>query len=135
MKASLAAGIAGAKKIVIDESRCISFMGREGMVYATPHMVSDVEYACRDFILAHLDAGEDSVGTHVTIDHLAATPLGMEVTIAVSVVAVEKRQVTFAFTAHDGLDECGRGRHVRFVVDSAKTQERLAAKRAKAGIK
>lgn len=55
--------------------------------------------------------------------------------IAVSVVAVQKRQETFAFTAHDGLDECGRGRHVRFVVDSAKTQERLAAKRAKAGIK
>jgi predicted thioesterase len=135
MKPTLAAGLSGTKKIAVDEGRCISFMGRENMVYATPNMVHDVEYACRDFILAHLDAGEDSVGTHVTIDHLAATPMGMEVTISVSIAAVEKRQVTFAFTVHDGLDECGRGRHVRFVVDSAKTQERLAAKRAKAGIK
>ena len=49
------------------------------MVYATPRMVSDVEYACRDFLLAHLDAGEDSVGAHVSIDHLAATPLGLTV--------------------------------------------------------
>lgn len=135
MKQTLAAGLSGTKKLAIDEERCISFMGRENMVYATPRMVSDVEYTCRDFILPHLDAGEDSVGTHVTIDHLAATPLGMQVTISISVVAVEKRQVTFSFTVHDGLDECGRGRHVRFVVDSAKTQERLAAKRAKAGLK
>lgn len=135
MKQTLAAGLAGTKKLAIDEGRCISFMGREGMVYATPRMVGDVEYACRDFILPHLDAGEDSVGTHVSIDHLAATPLGMEVTISIKVTAVEKRQVSFSFTVHDGLDECGRGSHVRFVVDSAKTQERVAAKRAKAGLK
>lgn len=135
MKATLAAGLTGKKTISINEERCISFMGREGMVYATPRMVGDMELTCRDFLLQHLDAGEDSVGVHVSIDHLAATPLGMEVTIEVTVTAVDKRKVTFSFSARDGLEECGKGTHVRFIVDTAKTQERLAAKRAKAGLK
>lgn len=102
------------------------------MVYATPHMVSDVEYACRDFLLAHLDAGEDSVGAHVTIDHLAATPLGLEVTIEAKLAKVEGRRVTFEFSVRDPVEECGRGVHVRFIVDGAKTRDRLAAKRARA---
>ena len=77
MKASLKPGLSFSKTILVDEGRCIGFMGKEGMVYATPMMVSDVEYTCRDFLLEHLDAGEDSVGAHVSIDHLAPTPLGL----------------------------------------------------------
>src|SRR6185436_6574337 len=125
MKASLRPGLSFTKKIEIDESRCIGFMGKEGMVYATPRMVSDVEYTCRDFLLQHLDAGEDSVGAHVSIDHLAATPLGLKVTIDVKIVEVDRRRVTFEFTVRDPIEECGRGRHVRFVVETAKSRERL----------
>ena len=101
------------------------------MVYATPRMVSDVEYACRDYLLSHLDAGEDSVGAHVSIDHLGATPPGVEVTIEARITAVEKRRVTFEYSVKDPLEEVGRGSHVRFVVDTAKSRERLAAKRAR----
>ncbi len=118
----------------MDETRCIAFMGKEGMVYATPRMVSDVEYTCRDFLLEHLDAGEDSVGTQVVIDHLAATPLGLSATVTVKVAEIEKRRIKFEFSVKDSLEEVGRGTHTRFVVDSAKTRERLAAKRAKAGL-
>jgi len=132
MKSTLAPGLSFSKRVVVDEGRCISFMGRENMVYATPRMVSDVEYACRDFLLQHLEPGEDSVGAHVTIDHLAATPLGLEVTIEEKLTKVEGRRVTFEFSVRDPLEECGRGVHVRFIVDGAKTRERLAAKRAKA---
>jgi len=134
MKSTLAAGLSFSKSLVVDESRCIGFMGKEGMVYATPRMVSDVEYACRDFLLQHLDAGEDSVGAHVSIDHLAATPLGLQVTIQARVAEVDRRKVTFEFTVHDAIEPCGRGKHVRFVVETAKSRERLAAKRAKAGL-
>lgn len=134
MKASLAAGLSTRRELTVDESRCIGFMGKEGMVYATPRMVSDVEYTCRDFLLQHLDAGEDSVGAHVSIDHLAATPLGLKVTVEVRIVELDRRRVTFEFSVRDPLEECGRGRHVRFVVDTAKSRERLAAKRAKAGL-
>ena len=135
MKPSLKAGLATEKKIVVDEERCIGFMGKEGMVYATPRMVSDVEYTCRDFLLEHLEAGEDSVGAHVSIDHLAATPLGLSVSIQIRIAEVDRRKVTFEFTVRDPVEECGRGKHVRFVVDTAKQRERLAAKRAKAGLK
>jgi predicted thioesterase len=134
MKNSLKAGLELSKVLTVDEARCIGFMGKEGMVYATPRMVSDVEYACRDFLLQHLDAGEDSVGAHVSIDHLAATPLGLQVTIQAKVVEVDRRKVTFEFTVHDPVEQCGRGKHVRFVVETAKSRERLAAKRAKAGL-
>ena len=128
MKASLKPGLATEKQIVVDEQRRIGFMGREGMVYATPRMVSDVEYACRDFLLEHLDAGEDSVGAHVSIDHLAATPLGLAVSIQIRIAEIDRRKVTFEFSVRDPVEECGRGRHVRFVVDTAKQRERLAAK-------
>jgi predicted thioesterase len=134
MKASLRQGLAFTKKVVVDESRCIGFMGKEGAVYATPRMVSDVEYTCRDMLLEHLDPGEDSVGAHVSIDHLAPTPMGLEVTVEVRITEVDRRKVTWEFSVRDPVEEVGRGRHVRFVVETAKTRERLAAKRAKAGL-
>ena len=134
MKNTLAPGLSTKKELIVDETRCIGFMGKEGMVYATPRMVSDVEYACRDFLLQHLDPGEDSVGAHVSIDHLAATPLGLQVTIDARVTEVDRRKVVFEFSVRDPLEEVGRGRHVRFVVENAKRAERLAAKRARAGL-
>ncbi len=133
MKPTLAVGLKALKTVEIDESRCIGFMGKEAAVYATPHMVSDVEYACRNMLLAHLDEGEDSVGAHVSIDHLAPTPLGLQVSIEMQISAVDRRKVVFSFSVKD-IEEVGRGTHVRFVVETAKTRERLAAKRAKAGL-
>ena len=126
MKSSLKTGLSFSKSLTVDEARCIGFMGKEGMVYATPRMVSDVEYACRDWLVGHLDAGLDSVGTHVTIDHLAATPLGLEVTIEAKVAEIDRRKVVFEFSVRDKVEEVGRGKHVRFVVENAK--------RAKAGL-
>jgi predicted thioesterase len=134
MKPTLQPGLQFSKEMEITEDRCIGFMGREGMVYATPKMVSDVEYACRDWLVGHLDAGEDSVGTHVSIDHLAATPLGLRVSIEVQVAGVDRRKVSFQFSVKDPIEECGRGTHVRFVVEKAKTHARLAEKRKKAGL-
>jgi fluoroacetyl-CoA thioesterase len=135
MKASLKAGLESRKTITVDQDRVIGFMGKEAAVYATPRMVSDVEYTCRDMLLEHLDAGEDSVGAHVSIDHLAPTPMGLQVTIEVRITDVDRRKVSFEFSVRDPVEEAGRGKHVRFVVETAKTRERLAAKRAKAGLK
>jgi predicted thioesterase len=134
MKSTLQVGLASTKRILVDDDRCIGFMGKEGMVYATPRMVLDVEHACRDFLLEHLDEGEDSVGAHVSIDHLAATPPGLEVTIDIRIVEVDRRRVTFEFSVRDPIEECGRGKHVRFVADKVKSFERIKAKRAKAGL-
>ena len=134
MKSTLVPGDSITKQIDIDEGRCISFMGPENAVYATPCMVSDMEYTCRDLLLRHLDPGEDSVGAHVSIDHLAATPLGMKVTVEAKISEVERRRVSFEFVVRDNLEECGRGKHVRFVVEREKSKERIAAKRKTVGL-
>ena len=131
MKASLQPGVARANRITIDRGRTIGFMGEEGRVYATPWMIGDIEYTCRDLILAHADAGEDSVGVEVAVRHLAPTLPGMTVEITARVTAVEGRKVTFEVVAKDELDEIGRGTHTRFVVDVQKTIARLKAKAAK----
>jgi predicted thioesterase len=132
MKTTLAAGIAAKRRIVVDRDRTIDFMGEQARVYATPMLVRDIEMTCREMLLEHLDAGEDSVGTRVEIDHLAATLLGMTVEISVSAVEVKGRAVTFAVEASDGIDTICRGKHSRFVVDVNQTKQRLAAKAAKA---
>ena len=134
MKSTLKVGLVSTNRVTVDESRCIGFMGKEGMVYATPRMVLDVELTCRELLLEHLDDGEDSVGAHVSIDHLAATPLGLDVTIDVQLVDVDRRRATFEFSVRDTIEECGRGKHVRFIADKAKSFERIKAKRAKAGL-
>ena len=134
MKSSLKKDLAFSRSVVVDESRVIGFMGKEGAVYATPRMVSDVEHTCRDMLLEHLEEGEDSVGVHVSIDHLAPTPMGLAVSIEVRIVELDRRKITWEFSVKDPVEEVGRGTHVRFVVEKAKTRERLAAKRAKAGL-
>ena len=131
MKASLQPGVSRARRITVGRERTIGFMGEDGRVYATPWMIGDIEYTCRDLILAHADAGEDSVGVEVAVRHLAPTLPGMTVEITARVTAVEGRKVAFEVVAKDELDEIGRGTHTRFVVDVEKTIQRLKAKAAK----
>jgi len=132
MKDTLAVGLSSTVKITVDKGRTIDFMGEDLRVYATPELVRDIEMTCRNMLFEHCDAGEDSVGTHVSVAHTAATPLGMSVEVTATVTAVEGRLVTMEVVARDDLEECGKGKHTRFVVDMAKTGERLAAKIAKA---
>jgi predicted thioesterase len=132
MKPSLAAGVTFARRFAVDRARTIEFMGEEGRVYATPSLVRDIELTCREGLLAHLDGGEDSVGTRVELDHLAPTLLEMPVEIKATVTEVKGRLVSFDLAARDPVDEIARGKHVRFIVDVRKTAERLKAKAAKA---
>lgn len=132
MKDTLRPGVAKTARIEVDKDRTIGFMGEEGRVYATPFLVRDIEMTCRQLILDHGDAGEDSVGTEVSIKHLAPTLLGMTAEITVTVKEVKGRSITFEINAKDTLDQICTGTHGRFVVDVAKTVERLKAKAAKA---
>lgn len=134
MKPSLQAGASIQREYPIDRERTIGFMGEAARVYATPMLVRDIEMTCRELLLQHLDEGEDSVGTRVEVDHLAATLLGMKVTIDAKLAAVEGRSVTFEVTGTDGVDTICRCRHQRFVVDVKTTEARLAAKARKAGL-
>ncbi len=134
MKDSLQPGVSATATVDVDRERTIDFMGEKARVYATPMLVRDIEIACRDLLGRHLDAGEDSVGTRVELDHLAASLMGMRVELEVSIVEVKGRAVTFDFSGRDNVEPVCRGRHQRFVVDVAKTEQRLAAKAQKAGL-
>ncbi|HWP25444.1 MAG TPA: LysR family transcriptional regulator [Xanthobacteraceae bacterium] len=131
MKSSLVPGLSKVRSFTVDRDRTIGFMGEEGRVYATPCFVRDVEHLCRDLLLEHADPGEDSVGMEISIRHTAPTLLGMEIEITVKVSSIDGRKVTFEVAAKDELEPIGGGSHTRFVVDVAKTHERLKAKAAK----
>lgn len=132
MKTSLQPGLSATSGFAVDRERTIDFMGEEARVYATPMLVRDLEIACRELLLQHLDPGEDSVGTRVDIEHIGATLLGMAVTLTVRIAQVDGRAVVFEVEGHDAVEPIVRGRHARFVVDVAKTAQRLAAKARKA---
>lgn len=100
-------------------------------VFATGFMIVLMEWACTELIAQHLDPGEGSVGVHVDVSHLAATPPGMTVTAEAECVEVTGQRVGFNVKAHDGLDLIGEGRHERFVVVWDKFNARVAAKAAK----
>ena len=131
MKATLQPGVSFTRRVVIDRPRTIDFMGEGGRVYGTPFMIMDIEQTCRELILQHADAGEDSVGIDVSVNHLAATLPGMTAEIAVKVASVEGRKVVFDVSAKDELEAISAGTHTRFVVDVARTVERLKVKAAK----
>ena len=131
MKDTLAEGLTMTRRIDIDAERTIDFMGEELRVYATPAMSRDIEIACRDLIFAHLDAGEDTVGARIEVDHLGAGLMGSWVDVTVTVVEVDGRRVTLESDVNDPLDLIGKARHVRFVIDMARQKQRLEAKAAK----
>jgi predicted thioesterase len=132
MKTTLQAGIAGKRAFRIGRDSTIGFMGEDARVYATPMLVRDIEVTCRDLLLEHLDPGEDSVGTRVELDHLAPSLEGAEVTIDVKLAELRGRAAVFEVAAFEKAEKIGQGRHSRFIVDVAKTKERLQKKRAAA---
>jgi predicted thioesterase len=131
MKPTLRPGLASVARYEVDDSRVMSFMGSELGTYSTPNMLRDIERTCRTLAIEHLDEGEDSVGAHVTLDHLGPTLKGMWVDISARLVEVGGRRLTFEVIVRDAIQEVGKARHIRFVVDKSRQKERLAAKAAK----
>ena len=133
MKDTLKAGIATKVEILVDKDRTIDFMGDDLRVYATPSIVHDLEYACRNFILEHLDEGEDTVGASVEIQHAKPTPLGFTATHSVTIDSVDRRRVTCKVSVHDGVEEVATASHTRFVVDIERLKSAIQAKQAQKG--
>ncbi|WP_119391535.1 thioesterase family protein [Taklimakanibacter lacteus] len=97
-------------------------------VFATGYMVGLMEWASIELLKPHLDEGEGSLGTHIDVSHLAATPPGFEVTVDTEVTKVDGRRVWFKISASDGIDKIGEGSHERAVVVWQKFKARVAEK-------
>lgn len=131
MKETLKPGLQMEVRHTVDDSRAISFMGDDLRVYATPSVVHDLEYACRDLIVQHLEEGYDSVGARVEIDHLKPTPMGMDVRHVVTVEEIKGRGVTCVVEVFDAIEKVASARHTRFVVEIARLKRALAEKRSR----
>jgi fluoroacetyl-CoA thioesterase len=132
--ANIRAGTANEEKLIVTHDVAIDFLGVEGgRVLSTPNVILGLERASRNAVLPLLDPGYDTVGTHVNVYHLAATPLGMTVTFRTVIVSVEERRVNFKVEAFDEKEKIAEGTHQRAIVNvarfSAKVQEKKAAPR------
>jgi fluoroacetyl-CoA thioesterase len=98
-------------------------------VFATPMMITAMENAALNAIRGYLEPSESAVGTAVDVRHLAATPVGHEVTAEAEVTSIDGRRIMFRVNARDEKEEIGRGTHERMIVDLRRLDERLGAKR------
>ena len=132
--ADIPIGTKGEEKLLVTSEVAIDFLGiEEARVLATPHLIGHLEMTARNSIKALLDPGHDSVGTEVYVAHLAATPIGMNVTFRSEVISVAERRVTFKVEAYDEKDKIAEGTHERGIVNVARFATRVAAKAAGAG--
>ena len=129
--ANIPIGTKGEFQLLVTTEVAITFLGTEGArVLSTPHMIGYMEMTCRNTVLPLLDPGHDTVGTHVNVAHLAATPIGMSVTFTAEVIRVDGRRVEFRVEARDEKEKIGEGTHERAIINIAKFATRLAEKKA-----
>jgi fluoroacetyl-CoA thioesterase len=95
-------------------------------VFATPHMIGLMEQAAVRAVDHLLPSGYCSVGVHVDVRHLAATPPGHHVIARAVLQEIDGRRLVFRVTAEDVAGPIGEGIHERFVVNLHDFIERAA---------
>ncbi len=136
MKDTLKPGIEYAHKFIVSPTKTVPALYPESEeflampeVFATGYLVGLMEWACILAVNQHLDWPEEqTVGTHIDISHIAATPPGLEVTVKVKLIEVDGRKLLFEVEAHDELDLISKGRHERFVINKAKFDAKMKEK-------
>jgi len=115
--------------IMVDESMTADRFGNTGVrVLATPMLVSYFELAAHQLALPALEPGQGTVGSHIDVRHLAATPIGMRVVFRATLTGRDGRRLVFRVQADDEQERVGEGTHERFVVDMARFMGRIARK-------
>ncbi len=129
--ANVPVGTTGEKKLLVTGEVAIDFLGvEEARVLGTPFMIAFMELTARNSVKPLLEPGEDTVGTTINVNHLAATPIGMQVTFRTEVLSVNDRRILFKIEAFDEKEKIGEGTHERFIIDVARFASRLQAKRS-----
>ncbi len=141
MKDTLKPGIEYVHKFRVPQSKTVPALYPESEefvampeVFATGFLVGFLEWACIKAVKPHLDwPSEQTVGTHIDVSHLAATPPGLEVTAKVKLVEVDGRRLVFEVEAHDGIDLISRGKHERFIINKEKFDAKMKQKASSKG--
>ena len=126
---TLTPGLTGHATTTVDNTNTAASLG-SGLVpvYGTPALVALLELAAVHAVANSLPPGSTSVGTHVDVRHLAATPIGMRVRAQATLTAVEGRRLTFAVEACDEVERVGEGTHTRVSVDAERFMQRTETK-------
>jgi predicted thioesterase len=127
--ARITPGMRGSSELVVGPEHTAPFVGSGRIaVLATPVMINVIEAAALAAIEHLLPEGHQSLGIHLDVSHVAATPIGLRVTATAEVVHVEGRTVTFNVEARDDYERIGGGTHQRVVVSVARFDERVQRK-------
>ena len=125
----LAAGLRHSRSVTVTDDLTPGHLRQDPIrVLSTPDMIRLVEQTAIEAVAPHLAPGQTTVGTRVDIAHLAATPVGMTVTVTVELTEVDRRRLAFRVEVRDELDEAGKGTHERFIIDGAQRLPRLEDK-------
>ncbi len=118
VRASLVVGLAGSATFEVGESHLVTHV--PGGLLATPAMIAFVEYTCAAALVAHLDEGETTVGTHVCVSHEGPAWSGEQIGVQCRIDRVDRRRVTFEVTVESPRSVISRGTHERAVVNLAR---------------
>lgn len=111
---------------VVDDDMTADRWGNTGvMVLATPHLVGLLEGTAVRAIADQLEPGWSTVGTHIDLRHLKATPVGDTLTLTAEVTQVDGRRVRFHVKAQDSGGVAGEGTHERVLIDLARFLGRM----------
>ncbi|WP_165221090.1 thioesterase family protein [Aquisphaera insulae] len=129
MRSGLKIGATGELKFTVEPAHAIDLAaGAMPLILSTPWLIWFLEHAARAALGPFLEGGETSVGSHVDVDHLAATPVGGSVTCVARVAHLDGRQVSFQLEAFDEHERIARGFHRRHVVRVDRMRSRIEAK-------
>ena len=136
MKDMLKSGMEHTFSFSVDESKTVPALYPESdefqvmpNVFATGYMVGFIEWTCIQALNPYLDWPEEqTVGTHIDISHIAATPPGLSVSAKVRLIEVDGRRLVFEIEAHDDVDLIARGRHERFIINKNKFDRKMREK-------
>ena len=124
-------GMTGEASTLVEREDTAAEVGSGSLlVYATPCMVALMEGAACEAIAQALSEDQSSVGISLNIDHLSATPVGLEVRAEAEVTAVDGKIITFSVTAFDEAGKIGEGEHERFIIQNEKFLAKTNAKKA-----
>lgn len=126
---NLRIGLQGYKEEMVTEDNTAIKYGSGGVkVYATPAMIGLMEGASLSAVDHVLAEGMATVGIHLDVKHIAATPVGMKVWCDAELTEIDGKRLIFKVTAYDEVEKIGEGTHQRFIIHLGKFLEKNVAK-------
>ena len=117
-KMELKTGIRNVSETVVTEDMTAASAGSGGQrVYSTPHMVALMETTAWSSVEPYMEEGKSTVGTHLDIAHLSASPVGAHITCESELVEIDRKRLVFKVKASDDAGPIGEGTHERFIIE------------------